>query len=649
MAAVYEAKGDAKSAEDRFARALGIYRAQRAVGLSGGLFVLKRLAGLRGEAGDHAGALAYLDEGLKALAVEPAAGGTPWKISPQSAEFLALKATTLLKSDPKSVAAKKAAHELFVTAGAITDRLRGEQRSSAEAKTNLVGGQQVEWIQTRLVLCEELARAEPGGGWAVAAFRAAEEGRARVFLEQLGRSRSGVVGDLPAALAERERRAAQDLARAQRELEAIEAAPFDRRDPGRVAALQKAVADAARAGEEVQAAIARDHPRVAALRRPYPCSVAEARAVLGKNEVAVIYCCGKATGTAVVLRPAGEPGDGIALVPLPGTDEFGDDFEVLVGETGLKVPDLYRDKAAKLYAALVKPLENVVGDRDLLVIPDGKLGLLPFETLIDGKGRFLIESRTVRMAPSMTALHLNGLWEKKRPRPARAVLAVGDPVTAATDPRLGGRELLPSARRAAAQTGGRFDRLVHSGREATAVADVFKAPAEDRWLGPDAAEGRLKAWNASGRLAEYRYLHFATHGVLGAARDVPPALVLSLVAGPPPDAEDGLLTVREVSELRLNADLVVLSACRSAHGELRTGEGITGLARGFLSAGARGVVCSLWAVDDRDTAALMTEVYEQVGRGLPAAEALRAAKLRLIRDGKRPYDWAPFVLVGGSN
>ncbi len=649
MGYIFNTKGDAKNAEDRYVRALEIHRKQKAVGLSGGLVTLKRLAGLRGEAGDHAGALKHLDEGLKALAVEPATGRIPWKISSHTVELLGLKAEVLFKSDPKSVATKKAAHQLLVTAGEITDRLRGERQSSPDAQTRLIGDQQVEQIQSRLVLCEELARAEPDGGWAVAAFRAAEEGRARVFLEQLGRNRSGVVGDLPPALADRERKGAQELARLQRELEAVEAAPFDKRDAARVAALQKAIGDANRTFDEVQATIARDHPRVAALRRPYPCSLPEARAVLGKNEVAVIYCCGKATSSAIVLQPAGEVGDGITIVPLAGTDEFEDDFEVLISEGNLKIPDLYRGKAAKIYGTLIKPLEKVIGDRDLLIVPDGKLGLLPFEVLIDAKGRFLIESRTVRMAPSMTALHLNNLWEKKRARPARAVLAVGDPVTTSKDARHSGRDLLPSARRVSDLTGVRFDRLVHSGREATAVADVFKAPAEDRWLGLDAAEGRLKSWNASGRLADYCYLHFATHGFLGAGRTVPPALVLSLVPGQPPDTEDGLLNVMEVIELRLNADLVVLSACRSAHGELHTGEGITGLARGFLNAGTRGVVCSLWAVDDRDTAALMVEFYNQIGRGVPAATALRDAKLRLIREGRHPYDWAPFVLVGASN
>ena len=153
----------------------------------------------------------------------------------------------------------------------------------------------------------------------------------------------------------------------------------------------------------------------------------------------------------------------------------------------------------------------------------------------------------------------------------------------------------------------------------------------------------------AGRLAEYQYLHFAAHGILGAGAGFPPALVLSLAALPSTGADDGFLNVGEVSQLRMNSDLVVLSACRSARGELRTGEGVTGLARGFLNAGSRGVVCSLWTVDDRDTADTMIDIYRQLDRGVPAAIALRTTKLRQIREGKHPFDWAPFILIGSSD
>jgi CHAT domain-containing protein len=96
----------------------------------------------------------------------------------------------------------------------------------------------------------------------------------------------------------------------------------------------------------------------------------------------------------------------------------------------------------------------------------------------------------------------------------------------------------------------------------------------------------------------------------------------------------------------MNADLVVLSACRTGQGRLNNGEGVTGLARAFLYAGSRGVLSSLWSVDDAETAHFMTDLYGQLKEGKAAADAVREAKLKMIAEGKPPVFWAPFILIG---
>lgn len=641
-----EATGDPKAAESRYSDAMLIYRKLKSTTHTGAFLLISRLAKLRKDAADNPGALKWVEEGLAALAVDPPVNGLAWRLHPHSAELLSLKAEILLRSDAKSVENLKMVFQLMTTAGEIIDRLRFEQRSTPEAKLALIGNLQSETSQLHLVVCELLANADPAGGWNAAAFRVAEQTRARVFLEQLGRSRADLLGGLPSELGLRERKLAGELSRLRKELEGAEAAPFDQREPARIAGQQQALATARQSSEELQALIARDHPRVAALRRPLPCTLAEARSVLGKNEVAVLYCCGAKVSYAIVLPPPDAAKEDISLIPLAGTGEFEDDLEILASPETLKVAELYRDKAASLYRSLIAPVEAVVGDRDLLIVPDWKLGLVAFETLLDAKGRFLIESHAVRMGPSLTALHLNRLWDRQRSRPSRALLAMGDPVTSPADERLKGQPLNSPALRTAESTGEQFERLAHSGREVSMVADVFRTPPDDRWLGSEASEGRVQSWNSSGRLFEYRFLHFATHGILGGP-DFPTALVLSM-DGVAQGEEDGLLTVSEVSRLRLNADLVVLSACRSARGELHSGEGVTGLARAFLNSGTRGVVCSLWTVDDESTAAVMGAFYQQLNRGIPASAALRAEKQRMIREGKHPFDWAPFILIGSN-
>jgi CHAT domain-containing protein len=163
-------------------------------------------------------------------------------------------------------------------------------------------------------------------------------------------------------------------------------------------------------------------------------------------------------------------------------------------------------------------------------------------------------------------------------------------------------------------------------------------------IGREATEAAVKAASESGQLARYRYIHFATHGILGLTDATPPSLVLALAGEQ--RGEDGFLTLGEVTGLRLSADLVVLSACQTGRGKLYNAEGVSGLARAFLSAGSRGVLCSLWRVDDAATADLMANVYSGLKENKPAADALRAAQLRMIDDGQPPLYWAPFILIG---
>jgi CHAT domain-containing protein len=164
----------------------------------------------------------------------------------------------------------------------------------------------------------------------------------------------------------------------------------------------------------------------------------------------------------------------------------------------------------------------------------------------------------------------------------------------------------------------------------------------DVWLDLEASESNVKKRD----LAAYGFLHFATHGFLSAERPQLSGLVLSLVGE---DDGDGFLRVPEVFNLRLGAPLVILSACETGLGQVRHGEGVIGLTRAFMYAGAPTVGVSLWSVNDDSTAELMTDFYAGLlqGRG-PAGAALRAAQLKMIAAGQydAPYFWAPFVLVG---
>ncbi|RPH53576.1 CHAT domain-containing protein, partial [bacterium] len=192
--------------------------------------------------------------------------------------------------------------------------------------------------------------------------------------------------------------------------------------------------------------------------------------------------------------------------------------------------------------------------------------------------------------------------------------------------------------------GSAFERLPGSRQEAEAIAALVPAGESLVALGADASRSLV----LGDRLSAFRVLHFATHGVFDAERPALSGLALSSIdaAGKP---EDGFLHLHDVYNLRLDADLVVLSGCRTALGREVRGEGLIGLTRGFLYAGASRVVASLWRVEDQATAALMTRFYRALWEeGLPPAAALRAAQLgmREQRRWRDPYYWAGFVLQG---
>jgi len=294
-----------------------------------------------------------------------------------------------------------------------------------------------------------------------------------------------------------------------------------------------------------------------------------------------------------------------------------------------------------------------------VLAPDGLLWTLPFELLVEGRtseedGKYLAQTRRMRYTPSLTVLHLVGRWEQSRPQPPESLWALGDPVFGKDDPRARGdfqrrtRDLL--ARYALRGGGPTWQRLPATGDEVRSIARLHGAGKDDVVTDALASEAVLKTVSARGVLGRKRYLHLATHGWLGSALGRPPSLVLSLVGNDGKEqlggVNDGFLTMQEVTHLKLNADLVVLSACQTGKGQVIPSEGVVGLTRSFLYAGSKGVVCSLWRVDDAGTAALMQALYAQLKKGRSSMEALALARRKLIAEERAPFYWAPFILVG---
>jgi CHAT domain-containing protein len=299
-----------------------------------------------------------------------------------------------------------------------------------------------------------------------------------------------------------------------------------------------------------------------------------------------------------------------------------------------------------LYRALIEPVQGDLSNvTHLIVSPDDALALIPFEALLTrdldagstspGPGSYLVERFSVSYAPSATVLA-----SLRQPARANVVVALGDPMFGPDTSVTGTRGPAPGQVALAA--------LPNTAAEVEALRTLSGSRRFVGLTGAEATRGRLLGLP---ELPEAGLLHLATHGVADENEPGRSGLWLAASsaggAGPAP----GFLSVDDILGLRLHAELVTLSACETGLGRLERGEGVLGLTRAFLAAGARSVVVSLWRVNDRSTALLMEGFYRALlQRGLPREEALAESKRALLAAAEThsPYYWAPFVLVGGG-
>jgi len=303
------------------------------------------------------------------------------------------------------------------------------------------------------------------------------------------------------------------------------------------------------------------------------------------------------------------------------------------------------DLAKQLYGVLLDSLPAEATRERLIVVPDGILNLLPFDTLRDSTGAFLLEARTISYVPASTVLAV--LRTAKDTQLSRhTFLGVGD-VPYQNQGHVSAKLVKPSGveqsleRDFSDMFGATLYDLPQTREEILAVNKIVGKDSV-LLLGPSATETAFK----SEPLADFKIIHLAAHGFADTQFPERSGLVLGL---DPASHDDGLLQVREIIRLRFNAHLVTLSACNTGVGKLQGEEGVTSLVEAFLVSGAKAVVASLWSADDTYTLALMERFYTHIAEGQDKAGALRHAKLDLLaKYGKQvpPYYWGAFVLVG---
>jgi CHAT domain-containing protein len=303
----------------------------------------------------------------------------------------------------------------------------------------------------------------------------------------------------------------------------------------------------------------------------------------------------------------------------------------------VKAKQSAHDEARHLYDALLAPIPTAVQKTDLVVVRDGMLHFVPFDGFMDPIGHYVAEAHMVVYAPSATSFYLLATQRSPRRVASRALLAVGGV------PHNGGESKQASITRGYNPEG--FIDLPASKDEVLAAEAAVHSPGDRLLLGLDATESAFK----QSSLSRYRIIHLAVHGLPSMIDPNRAALVL---LSDPPAGEDGFLQASEIVQLRLNAELVVLSACDTAVGPVEGEEGIATLARAFLLSGARTVISTLWSIDDTFSFYLMKQFYKHLTAQEPPAHALAAAKRDMLgKYGSKavPYYWAGFSFEGAAD
>lgn len=381
--------------------------------------------------------------------------------------------------------------------------------------------------------------------------------------------------------------------------------------------------------------------RIEPARNPQPVNLDEFKAsLLDKNSVILEYSVGDSSSCLWVITKSG-----YNLYKLPARKKLQEQIESIrfaLLDPSQGISEFFAQAGISLYNELIKPAEPLLNKKSrLVIIPDGVLNYLPYEVLFNDDNKtakedsyanipFLIKKYPVSYVQSASVLKTLIAQQAKRKESAtekKKLLAFGDPLYE------------DSSRLSAVK----YPRLEFSGKEIENIASYFTGGSSETYLRNKATEENLKRNN---ELNKFNYIHFATHGLIDEDKPDLSSLVLTSEKN---SGEDGFLQAYEIYNLKLNADLVVLSACQTGLGKLVRGEGMVGLTRAFMYAGTPSVLVSLWSVSDVSTSILMGEFYKNLIKNkLSKTDALRKAQLTLIADQKysHPFHWAPFVLIG---
>jgi CHAT domain-containing protein/Tfp pilus assembly protein PilF len=545
--------------------------------------------------------------------------------------------------------------------------------ASQESRTSFLASKQ-DYYELNIDVLMRLHQRQPSAGHDAAALQSSEQARARSLLEILTEAHADIRQGVDTVLLERERSLQQQLSV---KAELLTRLLGGKHTKDQEAASTKEVEAILSEYQEIEAQIRTKSPRYAALTQPQPLTLKEIQQMLDEDTLLLEYALGKDRSYLWAVTPTS-----IKSYELPKRTEIEAAgrhvYDLLVANADA----LYPEALLTLSRMLLKPVAEQLGRKRLVIVPEGTLQYVPFGALpapsaqgsgVSGRRAWISKDRSFQplivnheivSLPSASVLAALRLELGTRNSAPKTLAVLADPVFDKDDQRVRSKvksqqvdeqsgkkketdQTSPplDVERSIKESGlNSFDRLLLSRREAELITALASNGRPFKAL--DFTASRVTATNPE--LDQYQIVHFATHSLLNNQHPELSGIVLSLVdeQGQP---QDGFLRLYEIYNLKLNADLVVLSACQTALGKEIKGEGLVGLTRGFMYAGAPRVVASLWKVSDKATTELMKRFYEKMLRdGLRPAAALRAAQVSMLKEKRweAAYYWAGFVLQG---
>jgi CHAT domain-containing protein/Flp pilus assembly protein TadD len=530
-------------------------------------------------------------------------------------------------------------------------------------------------------LLMQLHKKDPSKGYNAEALHASESSRARVLIELLTEARANIrKGVNPQLLAE-EKRLQQLIDARGKLLQEASGKPAQEK-------LQKEVENLLTQQKELETKIRTTSPKYAALQYPQPLTLPQIQQQLDKDTLLLEYSLGKDHSYLWAVTP-----NSIDTYELPKREEIEKAVtpfrETLIKCQKLRTCNQFSPSekaqalkntalsATKLSQIILAPVADKLGKKRLVIVADGELQKIPFAALNDVETfhghvstkraisetevyQPLIVNHEIVNLPSVSAIATQRLDLKGRKTAPLTLAVLADPVFEATDMRITGKpetivpnsdfrgnELNQSALKQATRNLNRsgLPRLEGTRTEADTILNIIPSSNNLQAFDFDANYN----WVTNKQLSQYRFLHFATHGFADPNNPELSGIVLSLLDKQGKPVNKGYLRLGDIFNLDFAADLIVLSACETGLGKDVNGEGLVGLTRGLMYAGAERVAVSLWQVDDTGTAELMQQFYTQMlKQGKSPTVALRGAQLKLWENSswKNPYYWSAFTLQG---